>query len=255
MGCDIHLFVEIKSGPQLWQRVERSINLTENFGGDRRSLVLGWGDTRNYDAFAMLANVRNGYGFAGVDTGEGFEPIAMPKGLPSDASWEVHEEADDWGVDGHSHTWFTLRELLDLEESGYWDKTTIRRGVIQKHTLEQAKADGIVSSIEGQTVWLTDFPRTMAGAISGPGIGPSDLWECHINVTYRQSAGWLYETTIPAMTEIASNWRVNGLLRNALEEGPDGRKGYPTVIRDKSNALDHWVDSAEMVRAIMWFDN
>ena len=44
-----------------------------------------YGD-RNYNLFAILANVRNGTAFAGCKTGEGFNPISNPKGVPSDAS-------------------------------------------------------------------------------------------------------------------------------------------------------------------------
>ena len=46
--------------------------------------------------FAILAGVRNGYGFAGCDTGDGFRPIAPPRGLPGDVSPEVAEEARRW---------------------------------------------------------------------------------------------------------------------------------------------------------------
>jgi len=48
-------------------------------------------ENRNYDWFSVLANVRNGYGFAGIKTGEGFKVIAQPKGFPSNASREAME--------------------------------------------------------------------------------------------------------------------------------------------------------------------
>ena len=43
---------------------------------------------RCYPLFAVLANVRNGYGFAGVHTHEPLDPIAEPRGFPPD--FEIH---------------------------------------------------------------------------------------------------------------------------------------------------------------------
>lgn len=89
MGCDIHLTVEaFRDGS--WRCVP-------NDCGD-------WYDNRNYDVFAILADVRNGSGFAGVSTGEGFAPIAPRRGIPADACVEylrsvcgvdAYEMADD----------------------------------------------------------------------------------------------------------------------------------------------------------------
>lgn len=83
-------------------------------------------DGRNYDAFAILADVRNGRGFAGVKTGEGFNPIADPKGVPSDASPEYKEEVESWEGDGHSHSYFTVAELKAYN----WNQTTISSGLV-----------------------------------------------------------------------------------------------------------------------------
>lgn len=109
MGCDIHLFVERKDSNSIWQQVEGNFY-----------------DDRNYDVFSILANVRNGYGFAGVDTGEGFIPICTPKGLPSNISPKILEESNNWGIDGYSHSWLTLQELLAYD----WTQTTVKTGVV-----------------------------------------------------------------------------------------------------------------------------
>ncbi len=79
---------------------------------------------RNYDLFAILANVRNGRGFAGIKTGEGFNPISEPKGLPEDVSPEVKQSSDDWDVDGHSHSWHTVADLINYN----WHQETISYG-------------------------------------------------------------------------------------------------------------------------------
>ena len=130
MGCDIHICIEA------WSERETFRTL---FKGDRRlllprgwSCVNEWKDEedesrypltwchRNYNLFAILADVRNGIGFAGIDTGEGFIPISAPKGLPDDVTAEVKQWSDGWGVDGHSHSFLTLAEIFEFD----WTRTT-----------------------------------------------------------------------------------------------------------------------------------
>lgn len=133
MGCDIHIMAEVKRNGK-WEK-----NVKEIFGNpwhDKDNLQ--WGpelvdtppDGRNYDWFSVLANVRNGYGFAGVRTGSGFDVISEPKGVPKDASPEWLEVVERWSVDMHSKSWLTVDEL----ESFNWDQTSDKEGVI---TLKQ----------------------------------------------------------------------------------------------------------------------
>jgi hypothetical protein len=65
---------------------------------------------RNYYLFGILAGVRG--------NGGDFGPISEPRGIPSDVSRSVQVILDDWGSDGHSESYFTLQELLDVD----WDK-------------------------------------------------------------------------------------------------------------------------------------
>lgn len=67
---------------------------------------------RNYYLFSILADVRNGYGDGYV------EYICETKGVPDDASIGYKHIVNMWGGDGHSHSYFTLSELLDID----WDK-------------------------------------------------------------------------------------------------------------------------------------
>lgn len=122
MGCDIHLFVETKTNGPKWASADtwRPADGERTCVDYERQFYKG----RNYDLFAMLANVRNGHGVAGVDTGDGFVPIAMPRGLPEDVSPEVLAESDGWDCDGHSHSFFTVVELLAYD----WTRTTKKRG-------------------------------------------------------------------------------------------------------------------------------
>ena len=65
---------------------------------------------RNYYLFSILADVRNG---------GGVEPINYPKGIPDDASSGYKFIYDRWNGDGHSHSFFTLEELLNVDWSEY----------------------------------------------------------------------------------------------------------------------------------------
>lgn len=120
MGCDIHIYVEKKIGDTWYPITPPSHNQyyepgdEEEGGPFSRPLILNhdaYDIGRNYATFAMLANVRNGYGFAGVKTGEPITPISEPRGLPEDVCAEIREISDDWDVDAHSHSYFTLAEL------------------------------------------------------------------------------------------------------------------------------------------------
>lgn len=120
MGCDIHTFVEIKSKyksePKEWsdgnfyrKNTEFSDSAEEGTTSSepeywRVSAYIG----RNYTLFALLADVRN-Y--------DDIEPIDYPRGVPDDCSKACQKELDAWGVDSHSHSYFTLTELLDYFET------------------------------------------------------------------------------------------------------------------------------------------
>lgn len=132
MGCDIHLYVERRDQDGIWHSLDTWNDDPDEPG---RKSVYKWGPgfeqlagpiyrERNYDLFAILADVRNGRGFAGCDTGDGFNPIAAPRGVPDDASPEYAAEVASWDGNGHSHSWLTLGELLCYD----WTQTTKRRG-------------------------------------------------------------------------------------------------------------------------------
>ena len=112
----------------------------------------GWYGSRNYDVFAILANVRNGYGFAGIPTGGGFNIIAPPRGFPEDMS-EIMKQFSEHVE--HTPTWLKLSEILDYD----WDQHTTHCGVVNE--LEYTK-------------WATSSrklaPENYSGGIMGKGI-------------------------------------------------------------------------------------
>src|ERR1700691_1564806 len=86
MGCDIHPYVEVRKNGT-WVKADVKVP-----------------DGRNYWTFAKLANVRNGFGFAGCDTGDAVVPICEPRGLPADTS--IHDEDyDEEAEDGLDRVW------------------------------------------------------------------------------------------------------------------------------------------------------
>lgn len=110
MGCDIHLFTERKVKPgEDWldmDRYKRNRYFGETGGGDEfvvESILNG----RNYALFSMLADVRNYHDNPFIEA---------PRGLPDDCNKHIKKQSDMWGVDAHSHSYFTLRELIKARE-------------------------------------------------------------------------------------------------------------------------------------------
>lgn len=151
MGCDIHIVMEsrVPGGP--WELVGKHAKVRED--GYTRIEVESPYSGCNYDVFAILADVLNGRGFAGVSTGQGFVPISSPRGIPEDASPEVTEWSDDnMGPVGHSHSWLTLADL----ESFDWKQRTTKRGV--------------VDAGEFANFMLTGRPNSWSGSVSGSSV-------------------------------------------------------------------------------------
>lgn len=125
MGCDIHLYAEKRDADGNWKLIGEATRDEPLDPGEKGWISGGnFYDGRNYNLFAILADVRNGRGFAGCKTGEGFVPISAPRGIPEDASPEVKEIVEQWDGDGHSHSYHTLRHLLDFD----WTQRTQLQG-------------------------------------------------------------------------------------------------------------------------------
>jgi hypothetical protein len=172
MGTDIHMKIEVEIPQYIWDPIKddertypwQAINMvwTDNFwwqvaNGDlndataaRYAYTMSPYNSRNYTLFGVLGDVRNGEGFAGVDTGDWVQPcVGANRGLPDDVA---PYQSFDYG--DHSEGWATLEELLDYP----WDTTTVtKRGVI---TLEQY--------LEGS--WRDGGPSTWSGWVTGKNI-------------------------------------------------------------------------------------
>jgi hypothetical protein len=264
MGCDIHLYLEkrvyryddkekkngIWVNADKWTRNHR-LALYPDDEDERNEWELDYHDRiytgRNYDLFAILANVRNGYGFAGVPTGSGFVPIAMPKCFPEDVSLTVKRESDGWGCDGHSHSWFTLKELLDYD----WEQ-----GVTEHQ--------GVVSAEEYKVFKKEGKPKSWCGMISGVGIefisneemdqyieGTSDLPSEMEHELSEEEGAEATKTKVKCRYYTTIQWKegYKACCRHFVEE---------TIPKLQNMVGTEWgklVPEPEDLRIVFWFDN
>lgn len=99
--------------------------------------ALGSVGERDYDFFAIVGDVRNGYGFGGCPTGEAFAPIGKGRSfydLPFDANEDEDGGEDSLDYGEHSRSWVTLKELLEYP----WDATRVSTGVIPLESNDEA---------------------------------------------------------------------------------------------------------------------
>lgn len=107
MGADIHMYVEKKKDGE-WKGVLGP----DPYADFKNEGFVDWVDSwiykgRNYELFALLADVRND---------GSIEPIENPRNLPEDITDFVNRHAENWEADGHSHSYFYLSDLLTIEE-------------------------------------------------------------------------------------------------------------------------------------------
>jgi hypothetical protein len=185
MGTDIHLFVEARRPGQPWElQIVKSECSWCGGNGLARDGKPCWGckgtglesgyNCRNYNVFSILADVRNGRGFAGIKTGDGFNPIAEPRGLPEDMSASLlalhtAEDSDDdpdfderyefrratygsYSLGDHSFSHLTLREMLEYN----WNQRTNHQGVVGPR--------------EFATYLEKGAPASWSGAVSGRSV-------------------------------------------------------------------------------------
>ena len=111
---------------EIWEKYGNDINLILDGPWDNNYDLRG----RNYTWFAILAGIRNGLGI---------EPMDAARGLPIDVSPEIKRESDSIDTDGHTHSWFTLQELMDYD----WDGLVLHdEGLVGKDGFMQYKTDG-----------------------------------------------------------------------------------------------------------------
>ena len=118
MGCDIHATLDYE--PYKLKATEQD---RKDYHPLWRAFAQNIDIDRNYTLFNILAGVRD----------HDIRPIiALPRGVPDDASFEFAEELEKWDGDGHSTSWVTFPELRDYVpdpetvKDYQWDVTSFR---------------------------------------------------------------------------------------------------------------------------------
>lgn len=136
MGCDIHFFVERKSQQLRRQEsINKLIGIDEQLNTEWESADK-WIPNKYYDGvdetnkFEINRSERfysgRNYALFGILAGVRWQPdcgeISKPKGFPNDASDDVISAYKSWGRDAHSASYFTLKELQDVDWNGKYKK-------------------------------------------------------------------------------------------------------------------------------------
>lgn len=216
MGCDIHIEAEmLHPGTGKWEALDIPKSAMDDFDLENFEEHPEWIDWvgRNYCLFAMFANVRNGTSRYS-DPGDGFKPIAMPRGLPDNCCTEIRAASDEYDVDGHSHSFIALRELLDYPVK---DLRTKRRGWVGLEQLREWRETGSkqppgwcggvggggvnhVSTVQLEA-YLTDPPPNFEGmGLPKQSHYANFEWE----VTYHECASHFFDRTVPALEKITN---------------------------------------------------
>ena len=127
MGCDIHFNTEIKKNG-VWRQNTDAVfpnpdyELNGKYDWQKEKFTNTPPNGRRYDWFSVLANVRNGTGFAGHKTGSGFSVIANPRDVPADATKEWKEYVEKWGYDLHSVSYLSINDFDNFD----WNQITMK---------------------------------------------------------------------------------------------------------------------------------
>lgn len=240
MGTDIHMMTEVKV-EGVWRRAPNVMRncwscdgtgkngerCKEEFRGKPCSYCDGKGkyetakyyDDRNYNLFAMLADVRNGRGFAGVQTGAGFAPLSEPRGLPDDLSDDLRGEPEE---DKDGEPWFAYKTRVDLgdhsqsfatlaELEAYdWSRTTKQCGVISAQQYEvwkekRGRPDSWCGDAWGPGL-VTLEEQDYVGKRDNKLLEPDKRYNVRVwwSRGYRDAAGdaW-WNTTMPELRKLA----------------------------------------------------
>lgn len=153
MGTDVHSIIEVKKDIVLKVHPEQAVVLDTRTTWT--SVENPWEEDRDYLLFAILANVRNGFGFAGTYRHEPIEPITNCRGLPDDFS--EPSIAEEWRAYNHSHTWLLGSEFMSWYNSDII--SIVHTGIITKQQFESwdgNEPDAYCSDAAGPNIVIGD---------------------------------------------------------------------------------------------------
>lgn len=154
-----------------------------------------WYGDRNYLVFAVLGDVRNGYGFAGVKTFNPVEPITRGRGLPEG----VTDEALACLSHEHSTSWCTLEEVLTYDwhqpmwEEGWCDLKEYAEFI---RTGRPSSWCGGVSGNDIRHVGVDQANEMLKNHVDDPNV--------YVNVRWQESMWLTVAQFVTAMQRVAS---------------------------------------------------
>lgn len=151
MGCDIHCALEVRIAGK-WQAQKFPNPYFGKYGDKEKENFKFNAGGRNYDTFAILGNVRNGTGFAGCVTGDGFNFIQDSRGLPNDVDKNTLTALSD----EHSAGYVTARELIEFD----WTQVSTHHGIVDACVFEEW---------DRRKQW-EPAPREYCGGVSGQSV-------------------------------------------------------------------------------------
>ncbi|MBC1403135.1 hypothetical protein HB904_17155 [Listeria booriae] len=201
MGCDIHVMVEKRS---------KENGEWETYCKGNEAFWLYLGD--DYNLFAIFADVRNGYGFAGCDTGDGFIPIAGQRGVPADASDNYLEYVKKWRLSGHSHSYLTVAELQHFDWEG---QKTKHRGYLSQKNYALFKQTGerrrVSDDIGGPSI--RKVPNEIMDEILNGELEVEEGIYCYTQIeweeTYKESCSYFVDEDLPELVKIAKDYKCS----------------------------------------------
>ena len=222
MGTDIHVIVERRTSPEApWQRVPHREQYYRQgrFGFHVRPRAVGEVDApaalrnRDYDVFALLADVRNGVGFAGIEMSKGWTPLAEPRGLPTDTTYsDKYDDASLSDDERDALPWlgdhsFSHATLAELETFFAQPQSSLHYGVL---SLEEYKAwkwrndpiekrrapDGYCGGVSGLGL------KTVQEAQHVPGDGATHIRVSWQETIYDSAHAWI-DSVLPWLTALA----------------------------------------------------
>lgn len=198
MGTDIHIRAEVRKNGK-WELVDKPV--FKSCHDDK--LTVEPFDGRNYNLFAMLADVRN----ANEGDVDYIAPISEPKDWPQDMSEGLKKEwgcyiDDDWIF---AKSYLTLKEILDYD----WNRTHRDVGFISRREYENSIMKGEHPSCwsgdvcGGTVVHVSedDMRKIIREQIDSKGI--EFYCKCTFpGETYAQTCCFFYEEVIPVLKSL-----------------------------------------------------
>lgn len=142
MGCDIHAGAEYKKDGKWTAFIQRNPYFDK--GWSDKEFTADLNIDRNYDAFAILGNVRNE---------EGYNFLSEDRDIPEDTSDEIRNNVLS---NEHSATHVYLNEILSFD----WTQTITKSGIVS--AIEFEKWDRCKD--------FNPWPDSWCGGVSGSGI-------------------------------------------------------------------------------------